>query len=463
MDLYGYAARSVLQPMARWRDGRRHFTRYYHEFARTQYLPPEKLRELQLRRLRALLRHAYDHTAYYRRQFAEAGITPDAIRSLEDLCKLPPLSKQGVRAHLPELLADTYELAHLRRDQTGGSTGIPLIFYRDCARGDARLALGFRHDGWTGWRPGERTAYIWGAPRDFGRSLRWRLVSRFVHRRATLDAGWLDEQGMEHFARELGKWRPALIVAYSGSAHLFAKFLLQRGLQVPPARGVVCTAELLYPHQRREIEQAMGARVFERYGARETGLLASECDRHRGMHIASDSVYIEAEIDGRAAAPGEPGEVIVTDLLNFGMPMIRYQLGDIVVLSDRRCDCGRSLPLMEMVSGRISEHLVTPSGSMISGAYLAQVIGHRPGLAQVQFVQYERELVHIRVVLGEEFTRADLDYVGAKFAEMAGPDLGFRFDIVPEIPRGPAGKHHLCICEVPTDLSRQDTVCADEA
>ena len=237
-----------------------------------------------MRRLQALLAHAYEHAAYYRRVFDQAGVRPEAIESLDDLRRLPTLSKREVREHLSDLLADNYPKEKLRRDSTGGSTGIPVVFDRDLPRGDSRMAVGLRHDGWTGWRIGERLAYVWGAQRDFGpmEKIRWRLASRFVHRHIMLDAAALDEESMHRFAAELQRWRPALIVAYAGGAYVFSKFLLDRGIRLPAPKGVVCTAESLYPQHREVIERALGAPVFNRYGTREMGLIASECDRHLG-------------------------------------------------------------------------------------------------------------------------------------------------------------------------------------
>lgn len=456
MDLHAIAARRLLLPVARYKEGRRHFNRFLREFMRNQYLSPGELRDLQLRRLKALLRHSYEHTPFYRRQFQEAGITPDAIRDLDDLRLLPTLSKQQIQAHLDELIADTHAVHRLRRDYTGGSTGTALMFYRDFRRGDAREALAYRHDGWTGWEIGERQSFIWGAPRDLGPvgQLRWRLTSRFVRRYTMLDALALDEESMSAFATDLTRWRPSLIVTFATAAYVFAKFLLARGIEVPRPKGIITTAELLQPHQRRAIEEGFRAPVFDRYGAREVGLVASECESHEGMHIAADSVQVEFLVDGRPAEPGEPGEIVVTDLLNYGMPMIRYRLGDVGVPTDRRCSCGRTLPMMEMLSGRVTDFLVTPNGKMLWGAYITlYAIAHRPGFEQVQLIQDARDRVLIKVVPGPQFARADLDYVGQRLGELMGGGVTFTYELVDEIPVGPGGKRQFCVCKVPTALS----------
>jgi len=453
MDLYAPIVRRILLPAMRWRNGRRDFGQFVREFARSQHLPPAELRDLQLRRLHALLGHAYDNCPYYRRQFQEAGITPAAVRDLDDLARVPTLSKDQVRANLEEMLARPYDRRQLKRDQTGGSTGSPVVFYRDRRRGDSRIALGYRHDQWTGWRIGERTSYIWASFLAFSAqpSLRRRLRNQMVDRRTLLNCVAFDEEDMHAFAVDLKRWRPALIIAFSGAGYLFARYLLDQGLEVPPPKAVVTSAELLQPHHRRVIEQAFRAPVFDRYGARETGVIASECDRHQGLHIAADSILVEVLANGKPAAPGEPGEIVVTDLLNYGMPMIRYRIGDSGVLSERQCDCGRGLPLMDMVAGRTTDFLVTPAGALVSAAYLAFVISQRPGLEHAMFIQNRPDHVVIKVVPGHGFTHADIDYLEQHLLKLMGASVTFSRELVNHIDRGPSGKYRFCICTVPTE------------
>ena len=456
MDAGALIARRLLLPVARWKDGRRYFNHYLREFEQSQYYSPERLRDLQSEWLRALVAHAYQHTAYYRRLFDSAAVDPASVRDPEDLRRLPTLSKQQVRLHLPDLLADNYPLQTLIQDHTGGSTGMPLQLYRDHRCHDVRLAAAIRHERWTGWEVGERLAYIWGAPRDLGpaEALRWRLSKRFAYRMITLYSSALDDASMVRFAQALQRWRPTLVVAYAGCAYLVAKFLRERGLRLPPPKGVVCSSELLQPRQRPVIEAAFGAPVFDRYGCHEFGMIASECAAHQGLHIAADRLLLEVLADGAPAAPGQPGEIVITDLWNYAMPMIRYHIGDLGVLGDRRCDCGRPLPLLEMLTGRTTDFLVTPAGKMISGSYLASVPGTRPGLEQVQFVQEVRDRVVVRVVPGEQFTQDDLLYLIRRLQQLMGPGVTFSHELVKEIPRDPGGKYQFCICKVPTDLTR---------
>src|SRR5262249_18305868 len=144
-------------------------------------------------------------------------------------------------------------------------------------------------------------------------------------------------------------------------------------------------AMVLHDWQRKSIEQVFDCKVTNRYGCEEVSLIACECERHEGLHVNADGVYVEIIRNGRVARPGESGSVVVTDLTNRAMPILRYQVGDVAVVSDRRCDCGRGLPLLERLEGREADYVVTPAGELISGISLTENFAVQvPGIAQLQ-------------------------------------------------------------------------------
>src|SRR5262249_8028755 len=147
-------------------------------------------------------------------------------------------------------------------------------------------------------------------------------------------------------------------------------------------RGIITSAMVLHNWQRRVIEEVFACRVTNRYGCEEVSLIACECERHEGLHVNADNLLVEVLRDGRPAAPGEPGSVVVTDLSNRAMPLLRYQVGDVAVATDRLCPCGRGLPLLERIEGREADYVVTPSGRLISGISLTENFAVQvPGLA----------------------------------------------------------------------------------
>src|SRR5262249_21301964 len=190
------------------------------------------------------------------------------------------------------------------------------------------------------------------------------------------------------FAVRLKRRPPGLIFGHAHSLYLLAKFVECHGPAGIRPRGIITTAMVLHDWQRRVIEVVFACPVTNRYGCEEVSRIACECERHAGLHINSDGVYVEVLAGGRPAADGEPGAVVVTDLVNRAMPILRYKVGDVAALTKRRCECGRGLPLMERIEGRESDYVTTELGELISGISLTENFAMQvPGVAQMQIVQ----------------------------------------------------------------------------
>jgi phenylacetate-CoA ligase len=183
-------------------------------------------------------------------------------------------------------------------------------------------------------------------------------------------------------------------------------------------------------------------------------LIACECERHEGLHINADSVFVEVERNGRPAAPGEPGSIIVTDLTNRAMPILRYQIGDVGVTSDRQCPCGRGLPLLEKVEGREADYVVTTAGRLISGISLTENLAIEvPGAAQVQIVQERLDHFRFRIVRGPEFAPRSIDKLRQMVSERFGAATSFECEYVERILPEASGKYRFCISHVPNPFS----------
>ena len=399
MPLYQRLVRDILTPLALWKRGDSAQLHFQREFERTQYLPPDEIRRLQLSRLRSLLFHAWTHCPFYRRRFERAGFAPGLVRSLEDLRALPPLEKADLQEHGPNLIASNWPRRDLIRNQTGGSTGAPVTFYLSGARKCSRGAATVRHNRWAGWEVGDRAAVIWGAPCDRpADGWRSRLRNALLREPMWLDAGCITEQRMLDFDAALHRFRPRIIQAYANAAVLFARFLQAAGRKAYRPHSIITSAEVLEADDRALLEQVFGCPVFNRYGCREVSVVASECPAHSGLHVMAEGLYLEIETPQGPAAPGEMGAVLVTDLLNRAMPLIRYRIGDMAAWADGLCPCGRGLPRLERVSGRVTDFLVGADGRLVSGVFLATyVVAHRPSLGQVQIRQHRaggRRLSH---------------------------------------------------------------------
>jgi phenylacetate-CoA ligase len=443
VSLYSGLVRNFFYPLALLHRGERAQLRYLREFERSQYFSADELRQVQTKRLRALLFHAHARCSFYRKRFAEAGLNPRDIRSLEDLRFLPPLEKQEIQEQSASMIARDWPAADLIRNQTGGSTGTPITFYLCRDRKCSRAAATLRHNRWAGWEIGDRAAVIWGAPRDApGNTLRSRLRGALLREPLWLDTGALTEETLAAFHAALSRYRPKVILAYARSAVLFARFLQARRLDAYQPRSIITSAEVLEAADRELLERVFGCQVFNRYGCREVSVIASECPSHRGLHVMAEGLYVEIETPDGPAAPGQMGSILVTDLLNPAMPLIRYRIGDMGSWASGVCPCGRHLPRLEHVAGRVTDFLVGCTGQLVSGVFLATyVVAQRPSLGQVQI--HQRRAGHLiwKLCPGPRFDPdADGEYLRRATREHLGARATAVIEAIREFPASPSGK-----------------------
>ena len=387
------------------------YSQYFREFQQSQYLSPDQIRELQLHRLQGLLQHAHRNCSFYQQRMDEVGFEPSSLRSLNDLAALPLLTKKDIQDCGPQMLAANMPESTRRRNQTGGSTGSPLQFYVDKKRFDSRMASTDRHNAWAGLKPGDWHAYLWGARLDqiITGSIKDRIRNALLYRRIELNTSLITDERWQALIAQLRRKRPRFMIAYARSAVLLANYLRDHAIADVGFEAVITTAEVLFPEDRKLLEDVFSCQVFNRYGCREVSVIASECEYHR-MHVNADALLVEIVHD--EAHPAGPGKVLVTDLLNYSMPLIRYEIGDVAEwASEQQCRCGRGLPILHDVQGRTTDFLELSDGRKISGPALTLVVADMADVRQIQFVQHGLTEIALRVVPGRgygEHTKAEL-------------------------------------------------------
>lgn len=449
VDPLAYLIRYAIAPAwALWE--RSPYLRHHRRLQQTQFDPPERILQRQWERVVPLVEHAWNTTSFWPRRLREAGFTSGRIDSWEQFGKIPLLTKADLRAHQQAMLSEAYRDAELHHRKTSGSTGVSVHVVVDDAAQQFHRACTLRSDQWTDWRLGERVAAIWGNPEYLKRGWRGRLRNALLDRATYLDTLKMDEAAMDRFAKELRRRPPVLLFGHAHSLYLFAEFLRCRKSADIRPRGILSTAMVLHDWERKTIEEVFECPVTNRYGCEEVSLIACECERHEGLHINADALYVEVlRRDGTPAAAGEPGMVVVTDLTNRAMPILRYQVGDMAVLRGRRCGCGRGLPMLERVEGRVADYVVTPRGELISGISLTENFAVMvPGIAQLQIVQEELDRFVFRIVRGPDFGEVSLATIRSLVAERFGPDVRYQCDYVSRIPQEPSGKYRFCTSKV---------------
>jgi len=415
---------------------------YAKQFERTQFLSADAIREMQWRLFRTLLRQAFDHCVFYRKTLTSAGIAPEDVRSLADVARLPFITKEQIQESLRELIADNVDGRHLLKDMTGGSTGSPMVFYYDEDRLDSRNAAAIRHNRWTGWNIGDKMAVLWGAPRDLAsQPIKARVRDWILDRRVMLDASTLDDERMLEFYRRLRRHRPRFVLAYANTMALFARFLRESGLEPPRPEAIITSGEVLTDASRALIESTFGCKVFNRYGSREFSVIASECACHRGMHVNAESLYVEVVA----------GEIVVTDLRNLAMPIIRYRTRDAGELMASTCECGRGLPLLALKGGRATDFLTAIAGQKVSGIVLATyAITNLAGIRQIQFVQERRDAVRVRIVRRAGWSESSANELVARIRGFLGESMTVQLEFVDDIPVEASGKYRFSISSLAT-------------
>lgn len=449
--MISFLNRHIAQPLQAWRNGSRHLA-FLRELKRRQFDDPATIRQRQLDELRRLLFHAYETVPYYRRLFISIDFHPSDLKSLADLARVPVLTKADIRRHARDLRSSVIAPDTITLKRTSGSTGVPLEIAVDRDAMEWKRACALRSDEWSGWRLGGRVAKVWGNPEYRRQGLKGRLHNAFIDRARYLDTIGLDDQRMFAFARSLSRKQPALLFGHAHSLYLFACFARKHFRGEIRPDGIISTAMVLHDWQRAVIEEAFGQRVTNRYGCEETSLIASECAVHQGLHLNADSLFAEV-LDDRPDA-GE-GSLILTDLSNRAMPLIRYKVGDVVSRSSRHCSCGRGLPLIERVEGREADYALTPDGKLISGISLTENFAMRlAGAAQVQVVQETRTLLRIRVVPDETFGPESESRVAELVESLFGPSMEYEIERVDAIAQEPSGKYRFCVSRVADEYLR---------
>lgn len=457
MDILAPLVRHLIAPVWALHE-RDPYLRHYRTVSRTQYDTLEAIRTRQQTALGRIMRHAYGTAPFWRERFDQANANPDAGHVLEQLHKMPLLTKDNLRSRGTEMLSNKFGRTEVMRKTTSGSTGVSVEVFVHKERQHWTRACTLRADEWSGWKLGERVAAIWGSPEYLKRGWRGRLRNSLLERMRFLDTLKMDERTMDEFAISLRRRPPSLLFGHAHSLYLFAQFLASRGNAGFRPRGIISTAMVLHDWERRVIEEVFQCPVTNRYGCEEVGLIACECERHEGLHINTDCVYVEVlRPDGTPAEAGEAGSVVVTDLVNHAMPIIRYQVGDMAAKTDRCCRCGRGLPLIEKLHGRVADYVVTPRGELVSGISLTENFAVMiPGLAQLQIVQEAIDRFVFRIVRGLDFGEPSLERIRMLVAERFGAGVTFECEFVDRILPEPSGKYRFCISNVEKTFVRCD-------
>ena len=408
---------------------------------KTQWWDAGKLRDLQLARLRNLLQHAAKDVPYYRALFARLDFLPGEVRELSDLARLPLLTKEDIRANLTAMKS---RKAHgLTRYNTGGSSGEPLIFFLGKERISHDVAAKWRATRWWGVDIGDPEVVVWGSPIELGAQDRLREWRDALMRTELIPAFEMSEEKLDGFVERIAERRPKMLFGYPSALAHIARHAERRGVVLDRLgiRVAFVTSERLYEEQRRDIERIFGCRVANGYGGRDAGFIAHECPAG-GMHITAEDIIVETvDESGRPVDSGTSGEIVVTHLATGDFPFIRYRTGDVGVLGDETCPCGRGLPLLKEIQGRSTDFVVAQDGTVMHGLALIYAVRDIPGVRQFKVIQESLERTRILLCTDAAFSESDVETIRKGIADRLGSSVEVCVERVREVPREASGKY----------------------
>ncbi len=418
-----------------------YFLYYLWKLRKAQRLTSSELEELQNRKLRAIVKHAYETVPYYYNLFNAISLKPTDIKTKEDLVKIPITYKKTLqKLPISERVAKGVDISKCIKCRTSGSTGEPLDVLLSKRELSYRIAMQTRIYGLNLMDKkvnilGREPLPPEGSPVTiFGRLKKYlnrlRLWRRYYF-------SLLDEPG--EIVSKLLEIKPNVIETQPSTLRLLCKFVREKNITGISPRSIFTRAELLSREDRNQIETVFGVKLTDLYGIIEFGIVAWECEKHQGYHINSDVVLVEAVKDNQQVYE-EEGETVCTDLINYTMPFIRYGIKDVVILSKEKHNCGRNLPLIKLIEGRSTDFITLASGRILSPLVLTSTFQKIGEISQYKLVQENINAFDVQIVKGQNFKGSTTEEVENELREILGSEARINVNIVSEIPREKSGK-----------------------
>jgi len=389
------------------------FYNYYNFLVKNQWRSRQDLEQDQLKRLKGIVRFAYENVPYYHRIFKENHFSPDDINSLKDMEKIPVLTKDIIRNNYEDLKPINIDKIKYLTRGTGGSTGTPLQYRLDKKERFFMAAMMYRGWGYGGYELGDRTLFFGGS--SIGTSVKNDALKRINERVRNIrmvSSFSMDDSILNKYIDLINNFKPKFIYGYPSSINLLASYVDKNNVQVHSPIGIFSTSENLFSPVRRNIENAFDTKVYNTYGLNDGGVTAFECNEHSGLHIDTERSYMEVVDDDHNQLSEGVGKILATSFGNYSMPFIRYDTGDYGDLIDNNCECGRDYQQLKDVVGRSVDILTTPDGKKVHGWLFLYIFWeYGKGIKNYQVVQRSIDKICIYIVPDDDFDEIQMEKV----------------------------------------------------
>lgn len=425
---------------------------------KSQWWSEERLTQYQITSFRRLLDHAYQNVPYYRRMLIERNLTPTEFSSLEDLRKLPLLTKETIQENFEDLIAKNIPRRAMKLVTTGGTSNNQLKFYMEKESSLREWAFMITQWKRVNFRLGDKRLVLRGRPIDPSRNDGlWEYDP--LTRECRLSVYHLTEENLFKYVEVMNKFSPDFIHGYPSAIAIFAQFIIENKIEnLPAIKGVLCGSEAVLNHQRNLIEKAFKTRLFSWYGQSEKAILAGECEANSSYHIFPEYGITEFvdENGNQITKPDQIGELVGTGFINRAMPLIRYKTGDLASFEQRYCECGRKYPLIKMFAGRRStEFLVGRQGNLISMTAINMHDDTYENVKQFQFYQKQPGVTTLKIIKGKKYSQKDTQRLLRRLQQKLKDNLEIRISLVDTLPLSPSGKHRFIDQRIPIENLKQ--------
>jgi len=401
--------------------------------------------KIQDQKLNKLLQHCVNNVPFYK--------VNHIVNSTININDFPLITKSIIRDNFDDFIAININKKRIKTNSTSGSTGNNFHFFSDRQTDNNRHAFACVGEKWAGADFGKKKLIIWGAERDLiDKGLKSKVInSKFLFNTKKLSSYHLTEADIVNdIIPTMNNFNPKIIVGYPSTLKYISKFLLENKIAPnPELTGVITSGESLNKNQRDVIEKAFKVKVFNRYGCRDVGPIAHECEDHKGLHVFSSHVYVEILNEkGEQCKLGERGEIVVTDLDNYVFPFVRYKIGDLGKWSTESCSCDRDLPLLESIDGRTFDLIIGTNGNKVPGNYFTLLRNVFTNIEQFQIVQEVIGIIQLKLKLDVNLPDIDEEKLKLVLREKLGEDMGIEVLYVDNFDLTISGKFKWVVSKV---------------
>lgn len=425
----------------------------YCTLKRYNRLPRREKQIIQEKRLKEVLLHAYQNVPYYTKVLANSGVINGSEVNLEEFTNIPILDKKAIRENFEQLMSKDIDNRKWNFNTSGGSTGEPAKFIQDLEYSSWNMAASQIFLEFSGYQVPKSRIILWGSEKDIGsnKTIR-RSLGLWMQNIKFLNAYNINPTMMNEYVDTINQKKPYLIHAYAESLYQFTLFINKNKLSIYSPKAIITSAGTLFPYMRELIQDVFGTQVFNMYGSREVGAIACETSEHSGLHVSDFTQYVELlDNNLNTVSYGEKGEVTITSLTNYAMPLIRYRIGDIAKWSNHSENKKLKPYIFENVEGRISDNFISKDGNITFGSYFRHLIFFMDWIEKYQIVQedYDKVIFYIKPINDvpasfiDEFHR-----ISNEIKKVMGESCVVNYKIVDNIQNSISGKYRYTISNV---------------